>query len=62
MNSEYREFFTYLRGLLQSGAITYEQAKEQAQPKLDEMNAKGREIAKRFNKTFKPFTFTGVMR
>jgi len=57
-----RDFFQHLRALLNSQAITYEQAKEQARPRLEEMNAKGAEIAKRFKKKFKPFTFTGVMR
>jgi len=57
-----RQFFDHLRGLLNSGAITYERAKELAEPKLLEMNTTGKEIARKFGKKFRPFTFTGVMR
>lgn len=59
---EYREFFEYLRGLLQSGAISYEDAKSKAAGKLAEMNARGAEIARKHGRKFKPFTFSGMMR
>lgn len=59
---EYREFFEHLRGLLQAGAITYDQAKEKSADKLTEMNARGAEIAKKHGKRFRPFTFSGMMR
>ena len=45
-----------------TGQITYYQAKEKAQPIIDEMNIKGKEIAKKYNQRFKPFTFSYLMR
>lgn len=57
-----RAFFAHIRALLNSGAITYEKAKEMATPSIDEMNARGKEIAKEHGKKFRPFTFTGVIR
>ena len=62
MDTRYREFFEHLRGLLLAGAIGYDQAKQQAESVLDEMNDKGREIAKKHGKKFRPFTFTSMMR
>lgn len=44
------------------GAISYEEAKRQAQPLLDQVNAAGREIAKRHKKTYRPITFLGLGR
>ena len=45
-----------------TGQITYYEAKEKAQPIIDEMNIKGKEIAKKYNQRFKPFTFSYLMR
>ena len=59
---ENRAFFDHVRKLLLSGAITQEQAKDQTKERLEEMNAKGLEIAKKHGKRFRPFTFAGVMR
>ena len=59
---ENRATFDHFRALLASGAITYEQAKAQAGPTLDAMNAKGAEIAKRHGKKFRPFTFSKIIR
>lgn len=44
------------------GNITYDEAKIQAQPIIDEMNIRGAEIAKEHGRTFRKFTFTGIMR
>lgn len=44
------------------GAITEDEAELAAQPILDDMNAKGRAIAKKYNRRFRPFTFKSVMR
>ena len=55
-------FFDHIRKLMLSGAITQEQAKEQTQERLDAMNEKGKEIAKRHGKRFQPFTFSKMMR
>ena len=57
-----RQFFDHLRALVNSGALTYEEAKVQAAPRLEEMNSKGREVAKKYGKKFRPFTFAALMR
>jgi hypothetical protein len=44
------------------GKITYEEAREQVVPYLEVINAKGREVARRFNRTHYPLTFSGAMR
>ena len=62
MNTEYRDFFKHLRALLQSGAITYDQGKELASSVIDEMNRKGKEMAKKYGKRFVPFNFSSLIR
>lgn len=62
METKYQQAFFDIRGRLLAGLITYDEAKAEAQPWLDEMNAKGEAIAKKHHKRFYPFTFTGVMR
>ena len=52
----------HVRKLLLSGAITLDQAKEQTRERIAEMNARGKEIASRHGKKFRPFTFTSLMR
>jgi len=59
---ENRAFFDHIRKLMLSGAITQEQAKEQTRDRLEAMNEKGKEIAKRHGKKFRPFTFAMMMR
>lgn len=44
------------------GEITREEAKEKAQPIIDRINAKGKEIAKKYNKKYSPLGFVGLMR
>lgn len=44
------------------GEITREEAKEKAQPIIDRINAKGKEIAKKYNKRYSPISFIGLMR
>lgn len=44
------------------GLITREEAKEKAQPIIDRINAKGKEIAKKYNKRFSPISFIELMR
>lgn len=58
-----------LRGHLDSvrlrygvGEIGRETARELSAPILAEMNRRGKEIAKRYNKRYSPITFTGAMR
>lgn len=58
----YRAKIEQIKANLIMGIITYDEAKKQAQPIIDEMNVKGLEIAKKYNRKFRPFTFTGLMR
>ena len=60
--SDNREYFEHFRKLVLSGAITLDQARDQTKERLDAMNAKGEEIAKRHGKKHKPFTFSKLMR
>lgn len=61
-NVDYRLKLAEIKLLFTTGQITYHQAKEKAQPIIDEMNSKGKEIAKKYNQRFKPFTFSYLMR
>lgn len=47
---------------LAMGEITYENAKKQAEPIIDAINAKGQKIAKKYGKTYKKITFSEIMR
>ena len=62
INTTYREQLECIKFKFYTGQISYYQAKEEAQPVIDEMNAKGKEIAKKYNQRFKPFTFSSLMR
>lgn len=57
-----RVYIEYLRASYLSGKITLDEAKEQLQPLIDEINKKGKEIAKEHNKTFRPLTFGYLFR
>lgn len=57
-----REELYKIRAALVSGAITYDQAKLLAAPILIAVNARGKEIAKKYGKRHTPVTFAGVMR
>ena len=58
----YKKILKEIKYKMQIGVITYYQAKEEAQPIIDEMNIKGKEIAKKYGQRFKPFTFSSIMR
>lgn len=62
METKYQQAIFDIRGKLLSGILSYDQAKLEATPVIEEMNRIGKEIAKRFKKKFYPFTFTGLMR
>jgi len=51
-----------IRGKLLVGALTYDQAKADAAPALESLNAKAKEIAKKHGKRLRPFTFSQFMR
>ena len=62
VNMEYREKIEHIKFKLKTGQQTYYEAKEEAAPIIEEMNLKGREIAKKYNQRYKPFTFSSLMR
>lgn len=59
---DYRNAIEYIRFKMIKGLITYDEAKAEAKPIIDEMNKKGFEIAKKYNRRFKKFTFASLMR
>lgn len=44
------------------GLVTYDEAKRLMEPVLEDINTKGAEIAKKYNKRPRPITFAGLMR
>lgn len=44
------------------GEISYDTAKEEAQVVIDEVNRRGKEISKKWNKRYTPLTFSKAMR
>ncbi len=62
INMNYRNKINEIKIKLITGKIDYYKAKEEAQPIIDEMNLKGKEIAKKYNQKYKPFTFSSLMR
>lgn len=62
MNKNYKHLIEEIKIKLQIGSIDYYEAKAEAEPIIAEMNIKGKEIAKKFNQKFKPFTFAYLMR
>lgn len=44
------------------GVITYDEAEELAEPWLERLNAKAKEVAKKYGKKFHAFTFIEIMR
>jgi hypothetical protein len=59
---KYREYFANLRGRLLSGQISYDVAKIESAPHIDEMNAIGYKIAKKHGKRFYSFSFSSLIR
>jgi len=58
--------FTDKLGLIKlkmlSGVLTYEEAKKEAEPIINEMNQIAKKIAKKFGRKHFEFTFSGLMR
>lgn len=44
------------------GVIDYEEARELAEPWLEKLNARAKEVAKKYHKSFHAFTFAEIMR
>lgn len=51
-----------IRRLFLSNEITREEARERAQPIIDAIDARGREIAKKHKRRYNPLNFTQLMR
>jgi hypothetical protein len=51
-----------IKGRMQAGQITYDQAKAEAQPIIDAINAKAKLIAKKYKKRPQLVSFAAIMR
>jgi len=58
---ENRNAIEGIRQRLNVGAITYDEAKAEAQPTIDRMNEVAYQIADDFGTTHTPFTFSSLM-
>lgn len=56
------EILEEIRVRLRTGYLGYDEAKDYAQPVIDRMNEKMKEICKQNNRHFTPFTFSKFMR
>lgn len=59
---EYRNKINEIRSKMLSGVLSYDEAKAEAQPIIDEMNELGRKIAAKYGKKHTNFTFATLMR
>jgi len=48
--------------IMKQGGLSYEDAKKQCEPLFEIANAKGREIAKKYNKRYIPISFASFAR
>lgn len=44
------------------GLLSYDEAKLEAKPIIDEMNRRGSIVAQKYGKKFRPFSFAALMR
>lgn len=51
-----------IRGAMLRGEITLAQARVKAQPIIDEMNKRAKELAKEHDMPYRPIKFTSLMR
>jgi hypothetical protein len=58
----YRQKIAELKSLYLKGEIELSEAKERAQPIIDEMNIKGLDIAKKYGGNYKKLTFAYLFR
>lgn len=58
----YKQILKEIKYKMNLGIISYYEARNEAQPYIDEMNVKGKEIAIKYGQKFKPFTFQYLMR
>lgn len=62
MKTDYRGQIEAIRHAMNSGEISYDEARIKAQPIIDEMNVKARKVAEKFGKKHTNFTFNYLMR
>lgn len=57
-----RDTIEAIRHKMNSGAITYEEAQKEAQPVIDAMNKRAKELSDEYGMKYKPFSFKALMR
>ena len=57
-----RELLQDIRKRMQTGALSYEAARQEAEPIIKAMNTRAEQIAKENGMRFKKFTFSYLMR
>ncbi len=60
--AQFREQIEAIRHRMLRGELSYEQAQVEAKPVIDDMNAKGKALAKKFGKRYTPLTFKYLFR
>lgn len=60
--TDYRNKIELIKMKMLYSSLTYEEAKAEAQPIIDEMNKRAKEIAHRHRRKHKNFTFSTLMR
>ena len=59
---DYQNAICAIRDKFLNGYLTYDEAKKEAQPIIDEMNEKARVIAKKWGRKHTNFTFGALIR
>lgn len=59
---ENRKAINHIKNALDLGWMTYDEAKKNAQPVLNRINGRGKEVANKFGKKYNNVTFEMVMR
>lgn len=59
---ENRKAIADVKMALAVGEISYDEAKKKISPILNSINVRGKEIAKKYGKNYRPITFTEVIR
>lgn len=59
---ENRRIINHAKNALDLGWMTYEEAREYVKPTLENINSRGREIAKKYGKKYHEITFNEIMR
>jgi len=62
MNRDYMKEIGQIKFLMEKGQLSYEEAKKEAQPIIDEMNKIAERIAKKYKRKAHKFKFISLMR